>query len=420
MKNANRWIIVLVGIAVALSLTYSARFTAIPETGNAGAESVSGYSTLLSKSVATKNKVIFVSVNPPQTSAERLFLKELLKAYDIEFLNEKEAKSYAETSREETLTFIAFGNKEDFLNSLVKAITEKPPAHIKAPAEGLKAREGTTFLVERTISILNKKVSIEKWPLKETLCGVKVACGSAVSRFTQASSTGPLLNDALKVWVEGKPENFSPQKKGVGALLNTAPLKTFEKVTDLVCNPYGELMQVVYTYRADKEKGSYTHYAVKVLDTAVQKACNTAVQKTRTHFHAKQLKAYIASNSPDAELTDWGPTTMSIPRGKRQPYFVDIPIGNGVLSWKGEVSNTKSILDCTLPSQRSAAWELNFTQNAAEGSCALSFEPGSLFAVKERKNPLLYTGESLTLAKRRFFILNTTVTLKVEGSVDTP
>ncbi len=412
MKNANRWIIVLVGIAVALSLSSFARFTVIPETGNAGAESVSGYSTPLSKSAATKNKVIFVSVNPPQTSAERLFLKELLKAYDIEFLNEKEAKSYAETSREETLTFIAFGNKEDFLNSLVKAITEKLPVQTKAAAEGSKAREGTTFLVERTVTILNKKVSIKKWALKETLCGVKVARGSAVSRFAQASSTGPLLNDALKVWIEGKPENFSPQKKGVGALLNASPLKTSEKVTDLVCSPYDELTQVVYTYRADKEKGSYTHYAVKVLDTAVQ--------RTHTHFHAKQLKAYIASNSPDAELTDWGPTTMSIPRGKRQPYFVDIPIGNGVLSWKGEVSNTKSILDCTLPSQRSAAWELNFTQNASQGSCALSFEPGSLFAVKGRKNPLLYTGESLTLAKRRFFILNTTVTLKVEGSVDTP
>ncbi len=89
MKNANRWIIVLVGIAVALSLTYFARFTAIPETGNAGAESVSGYSTPLSKSAATKNKVIFVSVNPPQTSAERLFLKELLKAYDIHRVPER-------------------------------------------------------------------------------------------------------------------------------------------------------------------------------------------------------------------------------------------------------------------------------------------------------------------------------------------
>ncbi len=415
MKSTNRWIIVSVGIAVALSLTYFARFAAIPETDKAGAESVSGYSTPLSKSAVTKNKVIFVSVNPPQTSAERLFLKELLKAYNIEFLNEKEAKSYAETSREETLTFIAFGNKENFLNSLAKTTSKKLPAQTKAPAEGLKAREGTTFLVERTVSILNKKVSIKKWPLKETLCGVKVAGGSTVSRFAQASSTGPLLNDTLKAWVESSPENFSPQKKGTGA-----PLKTSEKVTDFVCSPYGELMQIVYTYRAYEEKESYTHYAVQVLDTAVQEACNTAVQKTHTHFHAKQLKAYIASNSPYAELTDWGPTTMSIPRGKRQPYFVDIPIGNGALSWKGEVSNTKNILDCTLPSQRSAAWELNFTQNAAEGSCALSFEPGSLFAVKEGENPLLYTGESVTLVKRRFVILNTAITLKLEGSVDTP
>ena len=405
----------LIACAIALFLLYFANFSTGSQTGKVPAENFAGPGSALSENEGSASRVIFVSANFPMTKEERLFLKELSRAYSVEFANEEEAKNYAETGGKEKLIFIALGNGESLLKPLIKNFSKELPE----TGKGRKLPEkGTSFLFEKTINILNKKVLIEKHPVKETLFGIKVMRSGTVSEFVQASDTGLLFNDALRTWIEGNPKNFSRQEKGP-----VVPIKISEKVADLIYSPYGETTQIVCIYRTDKQGSSgYIHYAVQTLNTVIPETevRQTEKPETKIRFQLKQLKVRVASTNPNAELTSWDPTTMSIPQGKQQNYSVYVPINNDTeLSWKNEISGAE-ILDCTIPSQRSSAWELHFAQNSPRESCTFVFEPGSCFIVKGNEDPMIYASQSVTFTEHRHMLPDTSVMLKVTGSVEAP
>ena len=220
--------------------------------------------------------------------------------------------------------------------------------------------------------------------------------------------------------MEGSPENFSQQDKGIDI-----PLKISEKVSDFIYSPYGEAAQIVCVYRAGKQaNSSYIHYTVQTLNTIKPETGVNQIKKpeTKMRFQLEQLKVRITSENPNAELINWGPTTMDT-QGKQQTYFVNIPIGRGVLSWKGKISGA-NIMDCTVPLQRSAAWELYFAQNSTPKRRTFLFNPsfktGSYFAVKENEKILLYAIQSVTLTEHRFILPGTSVTLEIAGNIEMP
>ena len=172
-------------------------FSTILQTGKIAMENFTEPGSVIAKNEHSVSKVIFVSVNPPNTEKEVLFLKELLKTYDVEFANEKEAREYAKTDEKNTLIFIAPGNSQNFLESIAKEFSKAP----RTPEPGEYSKllgKGTAFMFKETVNILSKKLLIKKQSVKITLCGMKVMPGNAISEFVQASNIGPLFNDTLR------------------------------------------------------------------------------------------------------------------------------------------------------------------------------------------------------------------------------